>query len=91
VIQCFSYLEGHRPDLTLKLLSGVRGFLIYHPREFQRIQSPYSAGPYYWPYSGFQEGSTSLGFLPFEEEASMLMLHTSGGGCYCLDLSLGGV
>jgi hypothetical protein len=91
VIQCFSDLEGHRLDLILKLLSGVCGDPIYHPREFQEIQSPYSARPYYWPYSGFQEGRTSLGFLQFEEEASMFWLHTSGGGFHCLDLSLGGV
>jgi hypothetical protein len=91
VIQYFSDLEGHRLDLTLKLLSGACGCPIYHPREFQGIQSPYSARSYYWPYSGFQEGRTSLGFLQFEEEASVFELHTSGGGFHCLDLSLGGV
>ena len=91
VIQCFSDLGGHRPDLILKLLSGVRSCPIYHPREFQGIQSPYSPRPYYWPYSGFQEGHTILGFLQIEEEASVFELHTSGGGFPCLDLSLGSV
>jgi hypothetical protein len=71
VIRCFSDLGGHQPDLTLKLLSGVCGCPIYHPREFQGIQNRYSARPNYWPYSGFQEGCTSLGFLQFEEEASV--------------------
>jgi hypothetical protein len=63
VIQCFSDLGGHRPNLTLKLLSRVCDCPIYHPREFQGIQSPYSVRLNYWPYSGFQEGRTSLGFL----------------------------
>jgi hypothetical protein len=89
VIQCFSDLGGHRPDLTFKLLSGVCGCPIYHPRESQGIQSPYSARPNYWPYSGFREGRTSLGFLQFEEEALVFGLHTLGGGYHCLDLSSG--
>jgi hypothetical protein len=91
VIQCFSDLGGHRPDLTLKLFSGVCGYPIYHPREFQGIQSPYPARPNYWPYSRFQGDRTSLGFLQFEEEASVFELHTLGGGYHCPDLSLGGV
>jgi hypothetical protein len=59
VIQCFSDLEGHRLDLILKLLSRACGDLIYHPREFQDILSPYSSRSYYWPYLGFQKGHTS--------------------------------
>jgi hypothetical protein len=91
VIQYFSDLEGHRLDLTLKLLSSVCGCPIYHLREFQTIQTLYSARPYYWPYSRFQECRTILGFLQFEEGASVFELHTSGGGFPCLDLSLGRV
>jgi hypothetical protein len=71
VIQWFSDLGGHRLDLTLKLLSGVCGCPIYHPREFEGIQIPSVARPKYWPYSGFQESRTSLRFLEFEEEASV--------------------
>jgi hypothetical protein len=55
----------------------------------QTIQRAHSARPYYWLYSGFQEGRTILGFLQFEEGASVFELHTSGGGFSCLDLSLG--
>ena len=91
MIQYFLDLEGHRLDLTLKLVSSACGCLIYHPKEFQMMQSPHSAGSYYWPYSGFQEGHTILGFLQFEEEASVFELHTSGGGFHCLDPSYGGV
>ena len=91
VIQYFLDLGGHRADLILKLLLGVCGCPIYHPREFQEIQSPHSSRLNYRPYLGFQEGRTSLGFLQFEEEASVFGLHTSGGGYHCPDLSLGGV
>jgi hypothetical protein len=91
VIQYYSDLGGYRIDLILRLLSSGYGCPIYHLREFQSIQSPYSTRPYYWPYSGFQEGRTTLGFLQFEGKASVFELHTSGGGFKCLDLSLGGV
>jgi hypothetical protein len=79
------------PNLTLKLLSGVCDCPIYHLREFQGIQSPDLARPNYWQYSGFQEDHTSLGFLQFEEEASVFGFHTSGRGYHFPDLSLGGV
>jgi hypothetical protein len=91
VIDYFSYLEGHKLNMTLKLLSSACGCPIYHPREFQTIQTLFLARPYYWPYSRFREGCTILGFLQFEEEASVFELHTSGGGFPCLDLSLGRV
>jgi hypothetical protein len=84
-MQHFSDLEGYRLDLILRLLSSACGCPICHLGEFQTIQRPHSARPYYWPYSGFQEGRTILGFLQFEEEASVFELHTSGGGFPCLD------
>jgi hypothetical protein len=90
-IQQFSDLEGYRLALILRLLSSVCGCSIYHPGEFQTIERPHSARPYCWPYLGFQEGRTILGFLQFEEEASVSELHTLGGGFPCLDLSLGRV
>jgi hypothetical protein len=89
VIQYYSDLEGYRLHLILGLLSSACGGPIYHLGEFQSIQSPYSARPYCWPYSGFQDSRTILGFLQFEEEGSVFELHTSGGGFHCLDLSLG--
>jgi hypothetical protein len=90
VIRCFSDLGGYTSYLVLKLLSGVYDCLIYHPREFQRIQRPYSTRPNHLSYSGFQEGRTSLGFQQLEEEALVFGLHTSGGACSCTDLSFGG-
>jgi hypothetical protein len=87
-IQYFSDLEGYKLDLTLRLLSSACRCPIYHPGEFQTIWRTHAARPYYWPYSGFQEGRTILGFLQFKEEASVFEIHTSGGGFHCLDLSL---
>jgi hypothetical protein len=63
VIHYFLDIEGHRLDLTCKLLSSACGCSIYHLGEFQMINTLYSARPYYCPYSRFQEGRTILGFL----------------------------
>jgi hypothetical protein len=81
--------QGYMKDLSLRLLSSAFGCLNYHLREFKAIQRTHSARSYYWQYPGFQEGRTILGFVQFEEEASVFELHTSGGVFSFLDLSLG--
>jgi hypothetical protein len=76
--------------MILKLLLGVCGYPIYHPREFQVVWRPHSSMLNCWSYLGFQEGRTYLGLQQLEEEDLVFGLHTLGGGSPCPDLSLGG-
>jgi hypothetical protein len=62
VIQGFSDLGGSTSNLILKLLLGVCGSPIYHPREFQELWRLPSARPNCWSLQGFRRAQFGLGF-----------------------------